>query len=348
MTDIKTISLEDIKEFLKANNEKEFRAKQIFHWLWQKNVQNFEEMTDLSKGLREKLQTEFIINPIKITYTANSSEDQSSKFAFSTHDNLYIEGVLIPDNKRVTACISTQVGCPLACTFCATGTMGLKRNLTTGEIYEQVFLLNQEAEKKHSRGLTNIVIMGMGEPLLNLDNTLRAIDFITGKTGLAMSPQRITLSTVGLIKQLKKLADANPKFNLAISLHTAINTKRSRIMPVNIHHSIPELIEALKYYYEKTQNRITFEYLLIGGLTDTMEDAKALAIFCRNFPTKVNLIEFNPVAHTDYKKSKAEDVDNFYEFLKSKNMVVTIRRSKGQDIDAACGQLALKTKNTEK
>lgn len=344
MRNIKGLTLDEIKDFLKSINEKDFRAKQIYQWLWQKNVSSFDEMNNLSKNLREKLAIEFEIKTIKITYSVKSQKDQSSKFAFLTYDNLLIEGVLIPDQKRVTACISTQVGCPLTCKFCATGTMGLKRNLTASEIYEQVFLLNEEAQKIYNHGLTNIVIMGMGEPLLNFDNTLKAIDFITGKDGLAMSPQRITMSTAGLTRQIKKLADLKPKFNLAISLHTAISEKRSKIMPVNIKNPIPDLIEALKYYYEKTLNRITFEYLLIGGLTDTMEDAKALAEFCKNFPTKVNLIEYNPVSHIDYKKSKSEDISKFYEFLKTRNMVVTIRRSKGQDIDAACGQLVLKKK----
>ncbi len=345
MTDIKTLSLSELKYFLKNNNEKEFRAKQIYQWIWQKNAQNFDEMTNLSKELRDKLMSEYKINPIKVLNGVHSSIDNSRKFAFYTYDNLLIEGVLIPDNKRVTACISTQVGCPLRCKFCATGTLGLKRNLSVAEIYEQVFILNQKSEKYYNRKLTNIVVMGMGEPLLNLDNTLKAIDFMTDKAGLAMSPQRITLSTSGLVKQLKELSDKNPKFNLAISLHTAINSKRSEIMPINIKNPLPELIDVLKYYYKKTKNRITFEYLLIGGLTDLPEDAKALAEFCKNFPSKINLIEFNPVAHIDYKKSKKQDAEKFYEFIKSKNIVVTIRKSKGADIDAACGQLALKEKS---
>lgn len=342
MTDIKSIKLADIKEFLAKNNEKDFRAKQIYQWLWQKNAQNFEEMSNLSKNLREKLEKEFIINPIKISTKLISDADGSSKYTFSTHDNLYIEGVLIPEKKRLTACISTQVGCPLGCKFCATGTLGLKRNLNAAEIYEQVFLLNQEAEKLNERRLTNIVIMGMGEPLLNFDNTMRAIHYITSNNGMGMSPQRITLSTVGLVKQIKKLADSKPKFNLAISLHTAINSKRSQIMPANIRNPLPELIEALKYYYEKTQNRIIIEYLLIGGVTDTMEDAKALVEFCKNVPTKINLIEFNPVAHIDYKKSKKGDTFNFELHIKTKHLIVTYRKSRGQDINAACGQLALK------
>lgn len=339
--DIKTLKVEDIKYFLQENNEKAFRAKQVYQWLWQRNAQSFDDMDNLSKDLREKLRKEYEIQPLKISQTFQSQKDKSIKYIFETFDNLFIEGVLIPDKKRVTACISTQIGCSLSCKFCATGTMGLKRNLTASEIYEQVFILYQEAEKQYERRLTNIVIMGMGEPLMNLKNTMRAIHYVTSNSGLAMSHQRITLSTVGLVKQLKELADLKPKFNLAISLHTAINPKRSEIMSVNNRNPIYKLIEALKYYHEKTQNRITFEYLLIGGITDTMADAKALAEFCKNFPSKINLIEFNPVQHIDYKKSRQEDVRNFDNYLQSKNLIVTIRRSKGQDIDAACGQLVL-------
>ena len=222
--------------------------------------------------------------------------------------------------------------------------MGLKRNLTAAEIYEQVFLLNKESEKIYGRKLTNIVVMGMGEPLLNYQNLMTAIDFVTTEKGLAMSPDRITVSTAGLVKELRKLADDEPKFNLAISLHSAINENRSEIMPINKSNPLPELIDALKYYHSKTGKRITFEYLLIDGITDTPEHSKALAEFCKNFPSKINLIEFNPVDHIDYKTSKKENSSKFYNFLASKNLVVTIRRSKGQDINAACGQLALKQK----
>ena len=344
MTDIKDLQINEIKVFLKSINEKEFRAKQIFQWLWQKNVKNFDEMTNLSQSLRTKLSENFIINNIKITYSEHSKIDNSSKYAFLTHDNLAIEGVLIPswNNSRVTACISTQVGCPLACDFCATGTMGLKRNLSASEIYEQVFLLNEESFRIHNRKLTNIVVMGMGEPLLNYDNLMRALDTVISETGLAMSPSRITVSTVGLTKEIRRLADDMPKFNLAISLHSAINENRSEFMPVNKSNPIPELIKALKYFNQKTGKRITFEYLLINEITDTMSHARALANFCKNFPSKINLIEFNPVSHIDYQTSKPEAQQQFFDFIESKNIIVTIRKSKGQDINAACGQLALK------
>ncbi len=342
--DIKNLSLLEIQKFIEQNGEKKFRSKQIFEWLWKKNADSFEKMSNIPQKLREKLSENFTINPIKITYQIKSPTDNSSKFAFLTFDNLYIEGVLIPTKnaKRVTACISTQVGCPLACKFCATGTMGLKRNLTAAEIYEQVFLLNQQAEKTYGRKITNIVVMGMGEPLLNYENLMKALNFVTGEDGLGMSPQRITVSTVGIVNEIRKLADENPKFNLAISLHTAINENRSEIMPVNKSNPLPDLIEALKYFHLKTGKRITFEYLLINNVTDTEKHYKALAQFCKNFPSKINLIEFNPVEHIDYKPSTKERTQKFYNYLISKNLVVTIRKSKGQDINAACGQLALK------
>jgi len=343
-TNIKNLSLEDIEEFILTLNDKKFKAKQIYGWLWKKNISSFDEMKNISKKIKEAINRSFKIDPIKITYKTKSTTDFSSKYAFSTFDNLYIEGVLIPssDKKRITACISSQVGCPLACTFCATGTMGLKRNLTAAEIYEQVYLLNQEADKAYGRKLSNIVVMGMGEPLLNYENLMRALEIVTTDQGLSMSPSRITVSTVGLTKQIKKLADDQPRFNLAVSLHTARNYQRSKIMPVNIHNPISELISALIYFNKKTGARITFEYLLIDGITDTKEDAIELAKFCKNFPSKINLIEYNPVEHIDYKTSKKENTKYFIDFLKAKNLIVTVRKSKGQDIDAACGQLAIK------
>ncbi len=338
MKDIKTLDFQQLKDWVNSIGEKDFRAKQIYKWLWNKNVNDFDQMTDLSKKLRALLKENFEIRPISV-FSQQKSKDGTIKYAFKLHDGLLIEGVLIPDGNRVTACISTQVGCPLACKFCATGTMGLKRNLTHGEIYEQAFVLNAESEKIFGRRLTNIVVMGMGEPLLNFDNTLKAINLITSNKGMGMSPQRITLSTVGIVNKLKQLADLKPKFNLAVSLHTAIDKKRSQLMPINKTNPLDKLVEALKYYYWRTQKRITFEYLLIDGITDTMADAKALAAFCKNFPCKINLIEYNVNPFVDFKKSKKENVQRFYNFLTSKNLVVTIRKSRGEDINAACGQL---------
>jgi 23S rRNA (adenine2503-C2)-methyltransferase len=344
MIDVKSLKINDLIDFFEQNNLPKFRAKQVYEWLWKKNVSDFEQMKNLPKNIRALLAQNFTINCIRITYQIKSKIDNSTKFAFATGDNLYIEGVLIPssNNKRVTACISTQVGCPLGCKFCATGTMGFRRNLTAAEIYEQVFLLNQQAQTIYNRKLTNIVVMGMGEPLLNYDNLITALDFVTSKNGLEMSPSRITVSSVGLVKQIRKLADDKHRFNLAISLHNAIDSERSDFMPVNKKNNLHELIEALKYFYQKTGKRITFEYLLIHGITDTLRHAKALSEFCKNFPSKINLIEFNPVQHIDYQRSNPEDIKKFYDYIANKNLVVTIRRSKGQDINAACGQLAIR------
>lgn len=345
MRNIKELTFEELeKVVVEELKEKKFRAKQIWEWLWKKNVQSIDQMTTLSVSNREKLAENYNILPLTIQDKSESKLDKTTKYVFVTNDNFLVEGVLIPSHTgdRVTSCISTQVGCPLKCSFCATGTLGFKRNLTKSEIYEQVFLLNQESEQKFGRKLTNIVVMGMGEPLLNLDNLLLSLELVSSNEGLGISPSRITVSTVGLVEQLKILADYNPKFNLAISLHSAIDSTRTKIMPINKSNNIENLIEALKYYHLKTNQRITFEYLMINGINDKTEDSKALANFCKNFPSKVNLIEFNPVEHIDYKCSKSDNIKAFYDFLESKNMVVTIRRSKGQDIEAACGQLALK------
>ncbi len=344
MTSIKDLSLLEIENYLLEKNEPRFRAKQIYEWLWKKNVSNFEDMKNIPADLIKSLKTDFSIENLKIADSKQSKKDKTTKYVFKTIDDYFIEGVLIPssNNKRVTACISTQIGCPLKCKFCATGTMGFKRNLFFSEIYEQTFLLNEKSKKHFDRKLTNIVVMGMGEPLLNLNNLLKAINLIISKNGLAISPTRITVSTVGLTKQIKQLADFKPKFNLALSLHTARNKQRNKIMPVNIKNSVPELIKALKYFYKKTNQRITFEYLMINGITDTKDDAKALAEFCKNFPSKINLIKYNSVEHIDFRGSTTNNMRNFYEFLLSKNLIVTIRQSKGQDIEAACGQLVRK------
>lgn len=345
MIDIKTLSLQQIEEIIEEFGEKPFRAKQVFQWLWLHNVCDFEQMKNISKNLREYLQQNFSINTIRINQSIQSQIDQTIKYTFTTYDNKLIEGVLIPSKKekfRVTACISTQVGCQLNCSFCATGQMGFARNLTKAEIYEQVYLLNTESIEKFGYKLSNIVVMGMGEPLLNFENLLGAVDSITSPNLLGMSPSRITVSTAGLAQQIKELADLQPKFNLAISLHSAIDKIRNEIMPINRSNNIQVLIDALKYYNNKTQQRITIEYLMLDSVNDTIEDAKALALFCRNFPVKINLIQFNSVEHSQFSGTPMKNIQNFYDYLAQKNIVVTIRHSKGKDIDAACGQLANK------
>ena len=347
MIDIKTLSLQQLEEIIDEFGEKPFRAKQIYQWLWLHNVYDFEDMKNISKNLREYLQQNFAINTIKVDQSIQSKLDQTIKYTFKTYDNKLIEGVLIPSKKekfRVTACISTQVGCQLKCSFCATGQMGFDRNLTKAEIYEQVYLLNTESIEKFGYKLSNIVVMGMGEPLLNIENLMDAVGLITSPDLLGMSPSRITVSTAGLAQQIKDLADLQPKFNLAISLHSAIDKIRNEIMPINKLNNLKKLVDALKYYHQKTQQRITIEYLLLDGVNDTIEDAKALALFCRNFPVKINLIQFNSVEHSYFAGTPMKIIQNFYDFLVQKNIVVTIRHSKGKDIDAACGQLANKKK----
>jgi len=337
--DILLYSLDDLKNFLIDHNEKPFRAKQIYEWLWQKYVVDFDEMTNLSKDLRELLKKHFYFQAVSIEHL-QISKDKTIKVAFKLKDGLLVEGVLIPVDNRVTACISSQVGCNLGCEFCATGKMGLKRNLTVGEIFHQVTEIMKLAHERYNLSLTNIVLMGMGEPLLNYNQVLPAIHHITSENGLGMSPQRITLSTVGLPRMIKKLADDQVKFNLAVSLHSANNKKRSGFMPVNKHNSLDDLRDALVYFNQKTGQRITFEYLLMDGVNDSLKDAQEFAEYCKSFPVKINIIEYNSTADKRFKKSSNENFDQFVTFLKSKNLVVNIRRSRGQDIDAACGQLA--------
>ena len=337
--DILLYSLDDLRNFLIDHNEKTFRAKQIYEWLWQKHVVDFDAMTNLSKDLRELLKKHFYFQAVSIEHL-QISKDKTIKVAFKLKDGLLVEGVLIPVDNRVTACISSQVGCNLGCEFCATGKMGLKRNLTVGEIFHQVTEIMKLAHERYNLSLTNIVLMGMGEPLLNYNQVLAAIHHITSENGLGMSPQRITLSTVGLPRMIKKLADDQVKFSLAVSLHSANNKKRSGFMPVNKHNSLDDLRDALVYFNQKTGQRITFEYLLMDGVNDSLKDAQEFAEYCKSFPVKINIIEYNSIADKRFRKSPNETFDQFVTFLKSKNLVVNIRRSRGQDIDAACGQLA--------
>ncbi|MFC2111490.1 23S rRNA (adenine(2503)-C(2))-methyltransferase RlmN [Bacteroidota bacterium] len=340
---IRLISLEEIIVFLKENNEKTFRAKQIYEWLWKKAAHSFDEMTNLSINLRKLLDENFFINSIKL-HSQQKSSDGTMKFTFELNDGELVEGVLIPSMGRATACISSQVGCNLGCEFCATAKIGFKRNLSFEEIYDQVVCINKQAIENYKTHLTNIVYMGMGEPLLNYDNVLKSINIITSTEGMAMSPSRITVSTVGIPKMIKKLADDETRFNLALSLHTANDKLRSSSMPVNDNHPTKQLIEALKYYHTKTSHRISIEYILFKDYNDGETDAQELAIFCRNFPVKVNIIEYNNVDDTVFQPASKEKTEEFVQFLESKNMIVNVRKSRGKDIDAACGQLANKLK----
>ena len=341
--DIRKYSLNNLSEFFVSKGEKAFRAKQVYEWLWKKSATSFDEMTNLSKETRSLLIDNFIINSVKIKQQ-QKSYDGTIKILFELHDGKIVEGVLIPSEKRVTACISSQVGCALACSFCATGTLGFTRNLDFDEIYDQVAIISKLAVEKLDLKLSNIVYMGMGEPLLNYDNVMKSIDIITSENGLAMSPQRITVSTAGISKMIKQLGDDNIRFNLAISLHTANNNKRNEIMPINKKDSLTDLIEAIKYFHEKTNQRITFEYILFKNYNDSIDDANELAFFCKNFPVKINIIEYNNVVDTPFRRADKSHTEEFIKLLESRNIIVNLRKSRGKDIDAACGQLANKIK----
>lgn len=337
--DIREISSSEVKQFLTDKGEKAFRAKQIDEWLWAKGARSFEQMTNLSKGLRAALNEHFSLHSIEEAREQKSS-DKTIKTAYRLHDGALIESVLIPSRERMTACISSQVGCAMGCNFCATGQMKYVRDLTAGEIFDQVVATARLAGREYTAHLANVVLMGMGEPLLNYDNVLRAIEKMTSEKGLAMSPRRITLSTAGIIKGIRRLADDQVRFGLAVSIHTANEEKRTRLMPLNKSNPLSELSKAVRYFYEKTQSRVTFEYLLLGGFNDSREDAKELAEFCKIVPCKVNLIEYNPVPGLSFKKPQRDKTTAFLEFLQGRNMIANLRFSKGADIDAACGQLA--------
>ncbi len=341
--DIRNLKLIEITNFCNDNNLQKFRAKQIWEWLYKKRVISFQEMTSLSKQIRDLLNTHFTLNVVKM-HKAERSIDKTIKYSFQLHDKLLVEGVLISSLKRLTACISSQVGCSLACEFCATGTLKLERNLTAAEIYDQVYILNEEAISNFGKPLTNIVYMGMGEPLLNYKAVINSIDLITTEQGLGMSPRRITVSTAGISKMIKKLADDEVKFNLAISLHSASDSKRELLMPINKKINLEELRESVRYFYDKTSSRITYEYILFKDLNDSLEDAQKLAKFARASPCKINLIEYNSVDDLPYEKSSNRVTDDFIEYLEKQNIIVNLRKSKGKDISAACGQLANKLK----
>ena len=341
--DIRNIDKQELIEFFISKKIPKFRANQVYEWLWKKRAISFDEMTSLSKELRELLKEYFVINAVKI-HKAEKSIDGTAKYSLKLHDNNLVEGVLIPSKKRLTACVSSQVGCSLACNFCATGTLKLERNLSYSEIYDQVFILNEEAKLNFGRSLSNIVFMGMGEPLLNYDNLLKGINLITTEKGLAISAKRITVSTAGISKMITKLADDNVKFHLAISLHSAKDNTREELMPINRAIPLEKLQDSIRYFYDKTGSRITYEYILFSNINDSLEDAHELVKFSRISPCKINLIEYNPVDDLAYTKSSNKKTNDFINFLENKNVIVNLRKSKGKDINAACGQLVNKLK----
>ena len=337
--DIKKIDDGTLTDILENSNFKKFRKSQIKTWLFKKNVNSFEKMTNLSKELKRFLSKKFDINSLEIISKSKSS-DGTNKYLFKLHQGNEIEGVLIPSNNRVTACVSSQAGCSLDCSFCATGKLELKKNLDFYEIYEQIFVLNKESHKIYNKKLNNIVYMGMGEPLLNYKNVIQSIRLACcPNEGLGISPKRITISTSGISKMIDKLAHENLRCNLALSLHSADDEIRSSLMKINDSNNVESLSKSMKYFYEQTKIRPTIEYTLLKGVNDKISDANKLASFCKNFPTKINIIEYNKIDNGLFEKSTPSNTEAFINYIKRKNIPITYRISKGKDIKAACGQL---------
>ncbi len=340
--DIRALTKEQLRDFFVENGDKAFRGNQVYEWLWSKVSHSFEDMTNISLETRKMLEDNFVINHIKVDEMQRSA-DGTIKNAVRLHDGLLVESVLIPTKTRTTACVSSQVGCSLDCKFCATARLKRMRNLNPDEIYDQVAAINQESLLYHNRKLTNIVFMGMGEPLMNYNNVIKSIEKITSPEGLGMSPKRITVSTSGVPKMIKKMADDEVKFNLAVSLHSAIDKVRTQIMPFNKHFPLDDLRDSLIYWYEKTERMITYEYIVWSGINDTRKDIDALVTFCKYVPCKVNIIEYNPIDDGEFQQAPKRAIADYVSVLEMNDIVVNVRRSRGKDIDAACGQLANKS-----
>lgn len=342
---LKGKSLSELQELVESAGEKKFRSSQLYNWIYEKGIVDFHEMSTFSQNTKTLFDSSFSVDRIQPHHHVVSM-DGTAKFLWQLHDSNKIESVLIPDDDRLTACVSSQVGCALACTFCATGKMGLTRNLNAGEIYDQIFLMNDWALKHRGQKITNIVFMGMGEPMMNLDEVQKAVGLISNEVGVSISAKRITISTAGVAHKIKELADSNPKTKLAVSVHSAISEKRNQIMPINRGTDLNELTEAIRYYTKKTEQRVTYEYVLFDHFNDGEEDAKALVKLCKSSPSKVNIIMYNPVSDVKLNRATNQRLNEFIEILVANHVTVSVRQSRGQDIDAACGQLA--TKNNEK
>ena len=342
LPNIRHLSIPELEAYFESIGDKKFRVKQMYEWIWQKHAHSFADMTNLSKELRAKLAADFSLPALTINAT-QFSDDGTVKSRFKTFDGHMVEGVLIPTDERKTACVSSQIGCSLSCKFCATGYMDRKRNLTYDEIYDQVVLINRQSEKTFQKKISNIVFMGMGEPLMNYGNVLKAIERISAEDGLFMSPKRITVSTAGVAKQIRMLGDDKVKFKLALSLHAPTDEKRDKIMPINESNNIKVLIEALNYFYKQTGNEITLEYILFKDLNDSEKDAQDLTRIFRQVPADlINIIEYNPIDAFRFGKPTEEGVQTFMGILEANKVNARLRRSRGKDIDAACGQLANK------
>ena len=339
--DIRSLSLEELRCFFTENKVQAFRGNQVYQWLWQKGIHSFEGMTNLSKSNRALLQKYFVINHIDINHQQKSN-DGTIKNAVKLYDNLVVESVLIPTATRTTACVSSQVGCSLDCKFCATAKIKRMRNLNADEIYDQVVAIDRQSRLYFDRPLSNIVFMGMGEPLMNYKNLINAIEKITHQDGLGMSPSRVTVSTSGIPKIIMKMADDQVRFGLAVSLHSARQNVRAKLMPFAEKFPLNDLAYAIKYWYEKTEKVVTYEYVVWKGINDSDEDINALLNFCKISPCKVNLIEYNPIGDDQFMQAEKKIIKAYVKALEAQRITVTVRRSRGKDIDAACGQLANK------
>ena len=339
--DIRSISFDKLNKFIQKNNFPTYRSNQIFNWINKSSFRSFDDMTNIPKSLVKLLKENFVINVTNIL-SKQVSDDSTIKFAIKLHDKLVVEAVLIPSGRRVTACVSSQVGCSLDCEFCATSKLSRIRNLLSYEIFDQIMILNSQSLKNYSLPISNIVFMGMGEPLLNYKNVIESIKLITSEDGIKISNKKITLSTSGISKMIIKMSDDNIKFNLAVSLHSAVEKTRNVIMPFSKSFPLDKLINSLDYWYKKTKRKVTFEYLVWKGINDDLEHIEALVKICKRIPSKVNLIEYNSIDSPTFKKADDFWVDNYLKILKKNKISVSVRRSRGKDINAACGQLANK------
>ena len=351
-TDIQGMDLSDLKAFVESIGERPYRAAQLFYWLYNRGVSDFAAMTDIPMQLRSRLSETAFIGTIEPVRTRVSKSDGTAKILFKLSDGLTVESVLIPpgmksngeEGNRLTLCVSTQVGCPLGCVFCATGSMGFLRNLTSGEIAGQIF----GARRMTRRKITNLVFMGMGEPMLNYENVMKSIDILSNENSVGISVKRTTVSTAGYVASIRRMADEGRKCKLAISLHSVDDAVRSKLMPITKKHPVAEILEAAQYYYRKTRRRITFEYILFRGINDTDKDATGLIRFARSVPSKINLIPFHSIDFMhphgfgmELRPSTAARTEKFAQTLREANITVMVRSSAGEDIEAACGQLAV-------
>ena len=341
LNDIRSISIENLDNLLLKNHFPKYRSKQIKNWARKIEIMSFDDMSNLPKNLIEFLKNNFILNHSKVI-SQHKSSDKTIKYAIELYDGLIVETVLIPSKNRMTVCVSSQVGCSLDCNFCATAQLKRMRNLEAYEIFDQIMILNKESLHHFSSPVTNVVFMGMGEPLLNYKNVIESINQITSNYGIGISFKKITVSTSGISKIIKTMADENVKFNLAVSLHSAIEKTRNEIMPFSKSFPIKELIQSLEYWYIKTKRRITFEYLIWKEINDDYTHINALVSISKRIPSKINLIEYNSIGDSKFKMADEIWLNNYMNILKDNKIPVSVRRSRGKDIQAACGQLANK------